>query len=373
MEPTTSPQPSTPDQSPTPPPSTPSQQISPSPQPAKKRKGIIIGIIVGTFLIIAVAASVVAYSMYQTPQKVVTDAIMSLATAESLTHKGTFNLSSNGGNQPIDIELTYDGSISKDGIVTNGTIKMTRSGKTASVKVDTVIASDQSMYVKINDPKSFVSGYVELMGSDISGDSIALFYSNTISTIENKWIKIDLKEAEGFNEAADTQKCFQDALAKIKNDKAIAGEIKDAYTKNQFISIKKELGMKDISGVNSIGYEIGTDEAKTKAFFDQIKNSKLAEELKKCDSDIDLTYDGAKKSDDNASATLEVWAAQFGHKLTRIEIRRKSADNDTTGKFVFEPKINVPVTVTAPTNTISTDTVIEAFKKDAEINIDELR
>jgi hypothetical protein len=376
MEPSTpippaAPQPPVAPQPPAPQPDVPHtpQSFQPTPveQPPKKnRKPLIIGIVIAAAVLLLAGASALAYSIYQNPQRVVTDAIISVVSAERLTHKGTLAVSTTSEGVKTDMEIAFDGGISNDGAATNATITVNRDGTKASAKVETVVASDQTIYIKVNDTATVVRDYIALFGGEgASAEDISSVFKETLAAIDNKWIKLDLSKAEGAEEAAATQKCFQDAANKLKNDKSISKELSDNYKKNQFITIKKELGVRDINGTQSIGYELGTDEAKGKAFFSEFENSTLGKEIKKCDSDAKLTYDEFK-SDSNSKSTFELWAAQLGHQLTRIEIRGEGTDTESTGKIVFEPKLNAPVTIQVPSESTSTETIIEAFQRDIQ-------
>ena len=331
----------------------------------RNRKPLIIGIVIAAVVIVLGAASAFAYTMYQTPQKVVTDAVISLFTAEKLTHKGTLSMTTPTDAGETTMNLAFDGNISQDGVVTNGTLKVSQADKAAEVRVETIIGNDQAIYVKVNDVPTVITDYLTLFGGEsVDAKQITETFSETIAVINGKWVKIDLSQSDEFKEVGTAQKCYQDLAKKLENDATLRNELKDAYTANQFISINKELGLKTINGTPSLGYEIGTDEAKTKAFFEDLNTSQLATELKKCDENIDLSYDTVK-SETEGTTTNQIWASQFGHSLTRFESTYQN--DEQRGSLVFEPKIGDSTPVTIPTDSVSTDAVIEAFRRDTEM------
>lgn len=348
--------------------------LAPQPQKKSKRKLIIIGAIVAGIIAILGAGSALAYNLYyQNPQKVVTDALMSVANAKSMTYAAGIDFTSTSASTPVSVTVDLNGgTASNKSAVTTADITVTVEDQTFTGSVETVIGEDQRIYVKANDLENTVADInTALESTAYAGYDIAELFPNTIETLNDNWVEIDLAslDEDTFKEYDEAQVCIQGVLTRYEEDDSYGKEVADAYKANQFILTPESLGSRDINGVASLGYRLDFDKEKLKAFATQVQDTKFIKELNECDDSSSFKPEDIEdvfETSGDTTTRYELWAARFGHELTLFTASAESKEGEYKLGINFSPNLNATPEVTIPTNAISTDAVYDAVMLDIE-------
>lgn len=308
-----------------------------------KRKFIIMGIIVLALALLG-GGGVFAYTMYQSPQKVITDAIMSAVTAKTTTYKGTVSI--NATDVKASVVLTGKQSATTGSV--DAQVTVTTGGKDYSLTGDGVISSAGDLYVKLTKLDSITAALTSLANAQLgtTGDSTALV-QKLVGKVDGTWIKVSSSDLKSYSDtAASAQSCTTAALDKFKNDSSATKEITDLYQKHPFIAVDKNLGI--VNG--SIGYALKGDKTAATAFADGLKSTKIYTTLHNCDSTF--TIDSSTFSADTGTGTgtgsVELWANQWTHQLTKLVLADTS--DGSTINATIEPTFNQAVTIDTPTS-----------------------
>lgn len=338
--------------------------VTPS-APKKSRKGLIALIIsIAAVLLLGGGAALAYFLWYQNPDKVVSDAFSSAFSAKSVEFKGSINVDSSADQTSgvKNVRLSFDGKSNNDAALIDAVFEVASSnGQT--VKVDgSVVTSDKDIFVKVKN----LENVLNIMLNAPEGESIL----NTplgplVKKVDGNWIKLSNGDLSDINEEYNkVQTCTSDLVAKVKKDKSYLNELGDVYKKNKFIVIEKSLGSKTVSGVDSIGFVVKTDVAKVKSFVKAVGDTKFGKEFATCDDSIDFNKmaDEIKEADEkDGTATVEVWAARFGHQLTGINIT--SNDDTSVTALSSEFTFNKEVKIDTPTEALTIKDITEEYVK----------
>jgi hypothetical protein len=325
------------------------------PVPAKKpKKGLLIGGIIAGVLVVLIGAGAAAYQFwYQNPNKVVTDAIMHAIQAKSVIYSGTLATDSDGTKLNLKVSGA-NATIAQGKVDVDATI--TTSGKTYTIKSSGVVDKSGTLYIKLTNVRSLLDGIMTQVGIKSTA------FDGLIATIDNKWIMISSSDLSTYSQStAKTQSCLTDAAAKFNTDAASKKELTDAYSKHQFLKIDNNLPNQTISGSDSMGYTITSDDAKLKAFVDQANTSKLVKNLEACDSSIKFDASDFKDTNPTDKTTVHVWVSRWTHELTRLEVTGGSKASN--GSLTFDPVFNMPVTVDTPKDALTLKQIQDEFTK----------
>lgn len=317
---------------------------------AKSNKKLFIWIGVGIALFLALAGGVAGYAWYQSPQKVINDAIVAAVTAKQASTDGTLAVTS-GQNSA---EVTYKTEGTRYTGKLEAAAKIKSDGKTVNLSGNLVYDEKSNTYFKMSGLTAIMDEYIQSSKEQIPADVM-----NIVKKIDNKWYVIstdDLKELSP--EAEETRKCINNVLHETdKNDKLLK-EVGEVYAKNQFIIVKESLGTKD----GNVGYAITADTTKGKAFGDALKKTELYKKLEKCSNSPDTSSSSPSVSDTETTKQprVELWTDQWSHQPKKLVIQ----SNDNGTKVVSETNIalNRPVTITTPSGATS----IKELQKDIE-------
>ena len=185
-----------------------------------------------------------------------------------------------------------------------------------------------------------------LVNAELSSVNTAPLVDKLIKKVDGTWIKVASDDLKSFSDSlATTQSCFTKVSEKYKNDTSIYSEIGTLYQKNQFIVVQKELGV--VNG--SVGYELKADDAKTRAFAESLKSTKLYTALRDCDKTFTIDVD-ALMSEGEVGDTYQLWATQWTHQLTKFGVKSTSKDGATLDAVVTT-ELGKSVTIDIPTET----------------------
>jgi hypothetical protein len=310
-----------------------------------KNKKLVIGIIVAILVVAIFGGSSYAYvSYYQNPQKVIADSLINAFTAKTSIYTGKVIYSASGVKVTVDITTETNGATGS----LDSKVIVAANGKSYAVAGSALYDKTGDIYFKVNDLAGIIAEAKS--GMDIPTNSdISIAIDKIVAKIDGTWIKISSEDIKKYSsETASSQTCLNDTINKFKDDKTAVNELSDAYSKNQFIIIDKDLGQKD----GSFGYQVNSDNTKFKAFADQIKTTKVYKSLIDCDKTFEInTSDMDTTTDSNNDFPVKLWVDVWSHQITKIELNGNSNGSSLSAEIM--PKYNQSVTITAPSKSIT--------------------
>jgi hypothetical protein len=315
-------------------------------KPKKSKKKFIIAGVIVLVLALLGGGGALAYTMYQNPQKVITDAIMSAVNAKTATYKGTINVDST--DVKASVTLTAKQAASAGSF--DAQVAVTTGGKDYSLTGDGVFSTTGDLYVKLTKLDSITAAITSLANAQLgtTGDSTALV-QKLVGKVDGTWIKISSDDLKSYSDTAATaQSCLSTALDKYKNDSSATKEITDLYQKHPFIAVDKDLGIQN----GSVGYSLKTDKTAATAFVDGLKSTKIYTALHDCDSSLTLDAGALTSDTGTATGSIELWANQWTHQLTKLVLSETS--DGTSLKSTIEPTFNPTPAPTVDTPSSST-------------------
>jgi hypothetical protein len=315
----------------------------PAPQPKRRPKWFIPAIIAGVLVVLG-GSSALAYNFwYQNPQKVISDGLMHALQAKSFTYKATANVKADTGAFTIAVTgISKDGANSAD-----ASVDMTIDNKPYKINGSLVVDNKSNIYVKVANVDRLLADFEMQFPANARA-----VIGDFIKKINDQWIVISNDRIKTFSDAyAKMQKCSQDAVKKLQQDKSYSTEVTDLYKAHPFMKIAKELGSKD----GSLGYEVAEDEAAGKAFAEGLKNTKIYKMMHDCDDSF--TVDSSDTSESTDNAKVEIWVSRWSHEITKATMNQTEDGNTTS--LVFEPVFNTDKSVTTPKNAKSVDELMQ--------------
>lgn len=364
----------------------PSVQSQPVTQPAytppqkPKNTKKIIGIIAGALGFLLIVVAVLLYFVWwQSPNKMTTDALLSVLTADKMNGKGSIVIDAPSSEVKLTIDTTgtTNGSMSKG----DATVKIEAEsiGEDISMNMSGVLAEDGTLYIKLDKLKqavdSVIDVYVEQQADqyremgyselDISQNKDILkqqFYDvlnldSIITQTDDQWMRIttdDLSEDED-------SKCTADVLKDASTDKKLSREILAIYDKNRFIQVKEKVDAKD----GAPGFRLMGDRDKAKSFIEEFKETEVAKRLAACDSEIFDSVDELIDDKELSSDTdfdFVIWVNRLSHKLESIQINLTEREEKTSISLVYDLEIGKANEIEIPSDARDFKEVFESIQ-----------
>lgn len=365
-QPTPQPVPQPPMQPPVPPQPVAQPVFTPPPKPGKKKK--IIGIILGVVgLLIIVSAVLLYFVWWQSPNKMVTDALLSVVTAEkmnntgtlvieapssdvkmTITTKGTTNNGASSGDatvklevEALDEDVVFDvhGVASDDGVLY---VKIDKLRETVDTVIDAIIKQQTQQYRDQGMTESDIAQVEDMAKQQVS----SMFSLDTlIPKVDGQWIRIASDDLEDNEEA----QCTADVMKDIQKDKEVTREVMAIYDANRFIQVKDKVDAKD----GAPGFRLTGDRDKAQAFMSEFKKTETAGRLLKCDSTIfDSVDDALKETDSSSNADIDfvIWVDRFSHKLKSLQLDVTSKEDETKVSATYDFEIGQANEVVVPSD-----------------------
>lgn len=362
------------------------QPTPPSSIQSPKKRGKLVAIIIAVVVVLLLAGAAVAYKFwYQSPNKVLGDALIHALDTNTAT---TVNGTASAGNDDASFSSTIAGSALKGQSTADATLKLTLKsgeykGETFDLKGSTMLTSDGTIYFKATDIKQLANKLIDMYvksafaqyedaGYELSAADKAKAnkefhtqFDPIVEKFDGQWIKVAADDLKSQGEStADEYKCFNDAVKHFQNQAEVR-ELGDVYQKNQFIKVTKELGAKD----GSLGYELAIDKDKAKAFGKASDNTAIAKAFNKCDDKNKSTTDTTEATDEAADNTetksFQVWVSRWTHQFTRVVysgVVKDSSDAKTDVNIDMKFDYSKPVTISAPDSAKSIDDVLKELE-----------
>lgn len=325
---------------------------------SRSKKPLLIGLAAAVAVVLAGGYG--AYALWwNTPNKVVDDALASVVMAKNATAEGVLNITPEGSPS---FKLNFDSKAVDQKSQTVLDASTTIDGKEYKLNA-AVITDKDSYYVRINDLKKTLNS--------LYGDSgMVSMFDPIVSKLDGKWLVItpdDIKRLTGDETASNKEAtCVQNVLQGIKSNKAQQKELSEVYQKNRFIVVKESKGVESVDGTQSNHYVLDIDKAKAKSFGTAIKNTSVFKAVDDCVAeDLSKSADDAKDSTDTANtSTIELWVDAWSHKPTKLKV---SSDSKESTKFTLDSKFKFDTDVNV--GTPKADTTV----KDIEAEIEKLQ
>lgn len=303
----------------------------------KKRKGLIIGIISGSLLLVALIAGLLVYFLWwQNPQKMLTDAVVNSLTTKQYVTSGTITMSMGGSSKlSIDVKGAADSPKHKADV----TVKLDADGlsKQLTTKANIVLDGEKGeLYVKMTDFKSSVESLVdEYITSQFGAYSVSEEYiaqvkestmqyvDEIVDRVDNKWLKISLDDLAQDSSSA----CGADVVKNIQTD-SVRKEIADLYAKNPFFTVTDEK-VADRNGGRGFAIDLtGKNKDTAKKFAESLKNSSAGKDISNCIDELNTYDDSADQATvEDATGKLKVWIDPMSHQFKAYELEITSGDN----------------------------------------------
>jgi hypothetical protein len=329
--------------------------------PKKSKKGLIIGIIAAVLVLLG-GGAVLAYSLYNKPEKVLTDALDHALQTKQGEVKGVVSIKSTENESPYDVMITMDAKNDQETSAIRGDVTLTQGAVSLKFAAQSVITLDGTYFVKVENVDGLTDNLFKTFGESYGMETAALKKDAQplIDKVNNKWIKItpaDVKEVSGSDSDSDkTTKCVQDVVKSIRDDSKIRNEITDAYRKNAFLAVDNK-GSESINGTASFHYAVTADDKKGEAFGNALKDTTAFKKLKECDASFDSSDTSSDSSSDDTKVTSDLWVSQWSHDVTRLKLHAISKDSVADIQLDFS--LGKKVTVDVPTTDIVTFKDIE--------------
>ena len=340
--------------------------FTPPPKPGKKKK--IIGLILGVVgLLIIVSAVLLYFVWWQSPNKMVTDALLSVVTAEKMNNTGTLVIEAPSSD--VKMTITTKGTTNNGALSGDATVKLEVEALDEDVVFDVhgVASDDGVLYVKIDKLRETVDTVIDAIikqqtqqyrdqgmtesdiaqVEDVAKQQVSSMFSldTLIPKVDGQWIRIASDDLEDNEEA----QCTADVMKDIQKDKEVTREVMAIYDANRFIQVKDKVDAKD----GAPGFRLTGDRDKAQAFMSEFKKTETAGRLLKCDSTIfDSVDDALKETDSSSNADIDfvIWVDRFSHKLKSLQLDVTSKEDETKVSATYDFEIGQANEVVVPSD-----------------------
>lgn len=347
-------------------------------KPSKKR---LILLIAAAVLIVLLGSATAVYALwYNNPQKVVTDALQSAATAKTTMTNGTVIFTSDASADEFKAEVSFTSKVHNVDSYgqLEAKLKLTSAEATSEFSGAGMVSESGAVYLKFNDVQKMYKDFIEKQeAADMITQDPKLSQSiqNFIKKIDGNWIKIsqdDIKQLSEDYDYAKFKQCEQAVQNNFIQSKEQQQELRNIYNDHQFILLTQK-GTTTIDGAQTNKYDVGFDVSKAYDAYAAYGKSAYVKATLACSKHIaDVSeQDEFKKPDDDAvreqqqqvdKLTTEVYVTQFGHELKRLTIAYADNEQKTSLSGMFNFGLNQPVSSPDPAKSIP----ITELQKDFE-------
>lgn len=362
--------------------------------PKKKKTGLIIGIIAAVLLI---GGLVGAYFWYQSPNKVVADAINKSNSAKIIKTKiklSGLDLSESSpmGLKVSDLEMEIAGDIKKMAFDYSATANLELMGQKVPVKAKIMLVDKRDIYFYLEDISKLVDGFFDSMSSTLGSEYTSEFnkvkqqIEPVIAKIENKWVKLPLAElkSEASDDNNEVLVCVSDVMKNFDADKYME-QAQAALEEHSFYQAGE---VRTVDG--NLAVKVAIDKDKLKDYGEKLSETDFIKALNECsnpkveyddfdDDDYDFDYDDdltegmvVPKPDEPVLKNTEFIISKWGHQLkgvnTEVESKTTTMGKTTTQTIKVEMTLDWPnsIEVKAPIGAISFEEWMKSIEEEME-------
>lgn len=298
--------------------------------PRPKKKGLIVGLIIGLVVVILGGSAAAAYLGVVVPNKpenVLKTALansFSLDKAKSAHFNGDFSITAEGSDPTFTGD--FAGSADSDGAFE---VKANVDAMVTKVAVDMRSVDGKSFYVKV--------GGLEGLPELLAASEEASIYAPMVAGLNEQWIEINESILRQMGVTTGTMKMTE----------ADANKMAQAYADHQFLVFKEKLADEKIAGKDSHHFKVVIDKQQLKDFLKAVKDAKL-DSVKLTDDDL-KSFDDAVKNVDFNKYPADVWVSKDDKMIRQLKFTY--SNNESTASFRYTvTDYNKPVSVTKPAN-----------------------
>lgn len=287
---------------------------------AKKKKGLIIGVVISVIVVaVGVGIGIWMY-MQNTPDSLMKAAVENIGKEKALAANFT---AINGTGQSA-TTLTGNVAWTTDSAnANNGELMFNINANGSNIGVS-LLSLGSNLYLKATGMQNLASLLASSEGMEVSEEMLAQ-YESILSMIDDQWLSVassELQSVAGTNGASNVNNLPKQAeLAKLA----------EIYGQNQFIVTDKVYSDEVIEGANCAHFSIKFDSAKYVAFLQAVKNANL--------SSFTVTDQNIADAKNNASPfanmSVEAWITRDTKKFKQIKLTDTSSSNPSTLTATF--------------------------------------
>lgn len=342
--------------------------------PKKKKTGLIIAIIVVLLLLIGGGVGFfIWYTIHESPENSVKDAISKLWDADDLQVKGDINTVSTKDGEKNESNVSLDVKSSGNNMGIGLGFDAGSEEFKLKFGADVVTTDDGKAYIKLKDIKSVTDAIFQLMSGFMGGVSdedeadpettmqMALMedlFGALGESVSDVWL--DLSSEEDNKEF----KCIADK-AKGLSSADFKKQIADLYEKNSFIEVPEDAKVEERDGLKFIEVKINTE--KQKAFVKDVMALQAVKDFNTCSSSFQIKED-SDDADSLKDATVKLGIKGFSHELMKVEISAKNEKEKSESSAKLDLGYD-KASIDVPSDVKTLKDVNETFKKNAREKI----
>lgn len=329
-----------------------------TPPTKKSKKGLLIGIISGSVVLLGLIAAVLWYFLvYNNPTNVVFDAFSKVLAAKSGSADG--NAAFTGTDFSIKSDIS---AASNEANQVSLDTKMTATISGQELKLDAgFVGEKDTLYIKLDGLSEIVSTMVG--GSEYSA-MITTYYGGLLSKVDGKWVVLSESDLAEYtnNDDEDASKCMEAQYSKLKTDASLRSELVATYRAHPLFIIESKGSDKD--GNHYVLKPVTSTEAKK--FFKALAETQFIKGLDDCTnadlkSSVRDAVSGDISSSDAAAGTIDLWIDGWSHTINKVALS-SSLESGEGIKIEFTTKFNNNPTITVP----KADTTFDDLKTEIE-------
>jgi hypothetical protein len=326
--------------------------------PKKSKKKLIIAVVIVAVLAIIAGGVAWGYSLYQSPEKVVSDAVTKALESKSISAVADMkSLEKNSDGSEQEFIARFNGAA--EGTKASANFDVTMNG--ISYGGSFISTGTKESYLKIKN----LGAVIEQMFDESAADNQ---FKPFIEAVNEKWIKLDDKTATDTMTKAYSQQqdCYNDTLNAYHKSKVQKQQLASAYKNNPLFKAK-HAGGQSISGVDSLHIVLTPDNTKYAGFVNDIKKADVVIALDACNKgslvkSLDESVKNQANSQDTTEVKLEVWASRWEHVLTQAKLTTKEKNSSVTTVQLI-PTFNKSIAIETPTESITIQQAFDSFFK----------
>jgi hypothetical protein len=327
----------------------------------KSKKRNLIAAVASIVVVLGVGAGAYAFIWYNSPEKIVMDAFSNAISADTAKFSGSMKVSDSETKVMFEGEGGY-----AQGIAGNLTADVATEDK-SKVKFESQLVAlpDGDAYAELKNLK----GAYDIFLNEVSQvqqptDPVAIqqraaltnFFDSVLTPfverIDGQWLKFSSGDVKKLNNTLGVQyECIQKTLQSLKADDGKLKELGQAYQNTRPLSVKERIGEKD----GSVGYRVELDADLMREFSAELETTQLYKDLDKCSIGGLNPLDTTSLNESKTKLTnAEFWINKDTRQFTRIvfKVTDEMGEKNTSRTFDIAMKMNVPVTVSAPKESI---------------------
>lgn len=306
------------------------------------RRRTLMVAVAALIVVLATSASTYAFFWYQSPDKVVMDAVMNAAAASSATYSGT--VYEQNGTKPT---VTYNGAFSNGLSHIRAKVSTPFTGDLSTINTEAIIGKDV-LFIKLDKTSQLVRSSV--MPS--LRPAVDLMMPEIKSKADDKWIELTPGDLSNFNTLTLISQCTVDVMQRMTTDAQFRSDVLALYDQSPFLHVTDSGPIDD--KVNKYTLSLNAD--KFNKFLDILIDSKPYQSLAGCRIDTKVvTGDNLK----DFKLVLEINKAE--RQITHVEA---NTGGYFMSRIVLDPVFNIPVTVAPPTSATNfNDIKAQAFRQ----------